>query len=242
VSGDPRTDRGAPATLQVQARAHGVLALWLDRPQARNALDATLVAALHEAFQNSRARAFVLGSTDSRCFCAGADLRLPDAERAAVSEQLYELYRAMVLAPAPIVAAVQGPAVGGGAQLALAADLRVGSPTASFRFPGPGHGLSVGAWGLPSVVGRGRTIDLCLTMRTVGAEEAAGIGLLDRVDEDPSEAALALADSLARLDPAAAARVKAITRSACGLLDALEQERAGNASWSGSVEGLSARA
>jgi enoyl-CoA hydratase len=242
VSGDPRTDRGAPATLQVEARAHGVLALWLDRPQARNALDATLVAALHEAFQNSRARAFVLGSTDSRCFCAGADLRLPDAERAAVSDHLYELYHAMVLAPAPIVAAVQGPAVGGGAQLALAADIRVGSPAASFRFPGPGHGLSVGAWGLPSVVGRGRTIDLCLTMRTVGAEEAAGIGLLDRVDEDPCEAALALADSIARLNPAAAARVKAITRSACGLLDALEQERAGNASWSGSVEGLSARA
>ena len=79
-------------------------------------------------------------------------------------------------------------------------------------------------------------------MRTVGAQEAAGIGLLDRVHEEPREAALALADSFARLHPAAAARVKAITRSACGLLDALEQERAGNAPWSGSVQGLGERA
>jgi enoyl-CoA hydratase/carnithine racemase len=79
-------------------------------------------------------------------------------------------------------------------------------------------------------------------MRTVCAEEATAIGLLDRVHEEPRETALALADSFARLHPAAAARVKAITGSACGLLDALEQERAGNAAWSGSVQGLSARA
>jgi enoyl-CoA hydratase len=225
-------------SLQVEQRDDQVVALWLDRPAARNALDRGLVAALQEAFALPGVRAFVLGSTDARCFCAGADLGLPDAERAAVSDQLYELYRTMVCAPAPIIAAIEGPAIGGGAQLAIASDLRVGSATARFRFPGPGHGLSVGAWGLPSLVGRGRAIDLCLTMRTVGAQEAASIGLLDRVEPDPGQAACVTAAAFAQLDPDAAARIKAVARVATGLLDALDSERAGNAPWSGSAEGL----
>jgi enoyl-CoA hydratase len=225
-------------SLQVEQRDDQVVALWLDRPAARNALDRALVAALQEAFALPGVRAFVLGSTDPRCFCAGADLGLPDAERAAVSDQLYGLYRTMVCAPAPIIAAIEGPAIGGGAQLAIASDLRVGSATARFRFPGPGHGLSVGAWGLPSLVGRGRAIDLCMTMRTVGAQEAASIGLLDRVELDPRQAACVTAAAFAQLDPDAAARIKAVARVATGLLDALDSERAGNAPWSGSTEGL----
>jgi enoyl-CoA hydratase len=225
--------------LQIEHRDGGVIALWLDRPAARNALDRGLVAALQEAFRLTDARAFVLGSTDPRCFCAGADLSLPDSERAAVSDQLYELYGTMINAPAPIVAAIEGPAIGGGAQLAIASDLRIGSSAARLRFPGPGHGLSVGAWALPSLVGRGRAIELCLTMRTVDAEEAARIGLLDRLDQAARETACATAAAFARLDREAAGRVKAIAMRATGLLAALEAERAGNASWAGSVEGLS---
>ena len=229
---------GENSSLQVEQRGDGVLALWLDRPATRNALDHRLVTALQEAFATPGVRAFVLGSTDSRCFCAGADLSLSDSERAAVSDGLYKLYRVMVCVPAPIVAAIEGPAIGGGAQLAIASDLRIGSPTARLRFPGPGHGLSVGAWALPSLVGRGRAIDLCLTMRTVDAVEAAMIGLLDRLDPDARRAACATAAAFAQLDPEASARVKAITQDATGLLMALDAERAGNAAWSGSVEGL----
>lgn len=215
-----------------------MVALWLDRPTARNALDDELVEALDSAFGTTPARAFVLGSTDARCFCAGADLTLSDAERAAVSDRLYGLYRTMVSAPAPIVAAIEGPAIGGGAQLAIASDLRIGSPTASFRFLGPGHGLSVGAWGLPSLVGRGRAMDLCLTMRPVPAEEAMRIGLLDRLASDPREAAYAVAAAIAQLDADALARVKAVAHAATGLLAALDAERAGNARWSGATAGL----
>jgi enoyl-CoA hydratase/carnithine racemase len=224
--------------LRVEERGDGVLALWLDRPQARNALDAELVAALGAAFHRTDVRAFVLGSTDARCFCAGADLTLGDAERAEVSNRLYELYRTMICVSAPVVAAIEGPAVGGGAQLAIASDLRIGGATARLRFQGPGHGLSVGAWALPSLVGRGRALDLCLTMRTVGAEEALTIGLLDRVEAEPREAACLLAAGIAELHPEAAARVKAVVRTATSLVAALEAERAGNAPWSGSVGGL----
>jgi enoyl-CoA hydratase/carnithine racemase len=229
---------GAGRSLRVEERGDGVLALWLDRPEARNALDHTLVSALEEAFATSGVRAFVLGTSDPRCFCAGADLRMPDAERAALSNRLYELYRLMVCAPAPIVAAIEGPAIGGGAQLALASDLRIGSPTARFRFPGPGHGLSVGAWALPSLIGRGRAVELCLTMRTVDADEALRIGLLERLEPDVRSSAIAAAAAIAQLDAPAAARVKSVARVATGLLAALDAEREGNAPWSGSVEGL----
>ncbi len=71
MSGDTRADRGATTTLQVQRPADGVVALWLDRPQVRNALDGALVDALQAAFQDTEARAYVLGSSDPRCFCAG---------------------------------------------------------------------------------------------------------------------------------------------------------------------------
>ena len=73
---------GRDGTLRTEQRGDGVMALWLDRPAARNALDPSLVSALLQAFAASEVRAFVLGSADPSCFCAGADLGLANAERA----------------------------------------------------------------------------------------------------------------------------------------------------------------
>lgn len=213
----------------------GVLLLRLARPEKRNALNPALVEALIEALRDPDARAVVLSSADPAGFCAGADLSLPDAARAAVSERLYALYAAMVSHRAPIIAAVGGPAVGGGAQLAVAADIRIGSPAARIRFVGPAHGLAVGTWALPSLVGRGRALELCLSMRDVGADEALAIGLLDRRADDAEAAALDLATHIATLDPPAVARLKGAVRDSAGLLGALEAERAGNAGWSGAM-------
>lgn len=232
------SDHADGPVLVTERPAPGVLALWLNRPRRRNALDTELVEALHQAFAGVEDGAVVLGSSDPRSFCAGADLGLDDGGRAAVSDRLYELYRVMVLCPAPIVSAIEGPAVGGGAQLAVASDLRIAGPSAVVRCAGPGHGLAVGAWALTGLVGRGRAVDLCLTMRAVAAEEALTIGLVDRVVEDPRAAALEQAAELAALDPAAVARVKGVARTASGLLAALDEEREGNRGWSGSVEGL----
>jgi enoyl-CoA hydratase/carnithine racemase len=223
----------------VDRRDDGVVRLWLDRPEKRNALHRPLVTALTEQFADRRARVFVLGSHSPGAFSGGADLSLDDSERMEVSDLLYALYVTMLDSPAPIIATLDGPAVGGGAQLALACDIRIGGSRASLRFVGPGHGLAVGAWGLPALVGRGRAVELCLSMRTVGADEALAIGLLDRVEPDPFEAALRLAGEIAMLDAAAVARVKSVARTASGVLAALEEERTGNReSWSGSVSGL----
>jgi len=216
--------------------AAGVLRLRFDRPERRNALDRRVLEALLDAFAAPEEPVVLLGSTTREAFCAGADLRLADDERAAVSDLLYELYGRMTACDAIVVAALDGPAVGGGAQLAIAADLRVASRGARIQVAGPGHGLAVAAWALPSLVGRGRAMDLCLTMRPVGADEALRIGLVDRLADDAAAAGLGLATELAALDPAAAARVKRVAWASARALDALEDERAGNrAAWSGSM-------
>ena len=224
------------SVLRTDEPAEGVLRLRMDRPAKRNAVDRELVEALLEAFDGPDAAVVVLGSTGPEAFCAGLDLSLeaPD-ERAAVSDLLYELYERMLTSAAPVVAAIAGPAIGGGAQLAIASDLRVAGPNARIRFAGAGHGLAVGAWGLGSLVGRGRAMDLCLSMREVSADEAAAIGLVDRVADDPDAAALRLATQVTRLDRAAVARVKRLVASD-DLLESLRRERRENAAaWSGEI-------
>ena len=195
-----RARPAAVSVLRTDEPAEGVLRLRLDRPAKRNAVDRELAEALVEAFGSSDAKVVILGSSGPEAFCAGLDLSLEPAERVAVSDLLYETYERMLASPAPIVASIPGPAIGGGAQLAIASDLRVAGPTAQIRFAGPGHGLAVGAWGLGSLVGRGRAMDLCLSMRPVSADEAAAMGLVDRVAHDPDAEALELATRLARLD------------------------------------------
>jgi enoyl-CoA hydratase/carnithine racemase len=222
--------------------AREVLRLRLNRPDRLNAVNMPLVSALITAFDRVDARAVVLGSSTPQAFCSGADLELEDADRAEVSDLLYELYEKMVRLSVPIVVALNGHAVGAGMQLAVAGDLRVAGPQTKMRVAGPGHGLAVAAWGLPFLVGRGRALDLCLTMRAVVAQEAIAMGLVDRIEEDPGRAAIDLASELARLDPAAVERVKRVVTEASGCLAALREERSGNrAAWSGSVEALSLR-
>jgi enoyl-CoA hydratase/carnithine racemase len=223
------------SVLRTDEPAEGVLRLRMDRPAKRNAVDRELAEALLDAFDGPDAALVLLGSTGPEAFCAGLDLSLDAPERAAVSDLLYELYERMLTSPVPIVAAIAGPAIGGGAQLAIASDVRVAGPNARIRFAGAGHGLAVGAWGLGSLVGRGRAMDLCLSMREVTADEAAAIGLVDRVADDPDAAALLLAAQVTRLDRAAVARVKRLVASD-DLLESLRRERRENAAaWSGEI-------
>jgi enoyl-CoA hydratase/carnithine racemase len=204
----------------------------LDRPDRRNALDLGMTRALHEAFAAEPAAPILLDSTDPGVFCAGADLTVSDAERAEISDLLYQCYEVMITRPGPVIAVISGPAVGGGAQLAGAADLRVAGPDASFRWTGPpGRALAVGAWLLPSLVGRGLALELTMTGRWVDAAEAERIGLVNRVYADPGQAAAILAGQLADRGTGALGSVKQIA-AAGGLLDQLAAERAANqAAW-----------
>lgn len=226
---------GTDTTVLVDHPRADVVRIRLNRPARHNAIDAELLSALDAAFDRASARAIMLGSTVAGRFCAGADLAVDDEERSTVSDGLYRLYARIIALDVPVVAAMSGPAIGGGAQLAIACDLRIATPDAWLRFVGPGHGLAVGAWGLPSLVGRGRAIDLCLTGRQVRAEEAASIGLVDRVVDDADAAAIELAGALAELDPAAVARVKAVVACDGDRSAALQLEAAGNRGWGGGL-------
>ena len=162
----------------------GCLRIRLARPERRNALDVGMARALLDSFRADPAVPVLIVSADPRAFCAGADLSLPDSERAVVSDLLYECYEVMITRPGPVIAVVEGPAVGGGAQFAAAADLRIAGPGARFRWAGPpGRDLAVGAWVLPALTGRGAALDLILTRRWVEAAEALRIGLVNRIED-----------------------------------------------------------
>jgi enoyl-CoA hydratase len=205
----------------------GYLRLLLSRPDQRNALVPGMVTALTGAMQADSDAVVLLGSTDPRVFCAGADLSLPMADRAAVSDLLYECYEHMITRPGPVIAVVGGPAIGGGAQLAAAADLRIAGPGARLRWAGPaGAGLAVGAWILPGLVGRGAALEIGMTGRWVDAAEALALGLVHRVEDDPDRVAAGLAETLAAAGPLGPGRIKAV--AAGGLLDRLQAERSAN--------------
>lgn len=210
----------------------GYLRVLLARPERRNALDPGMVTALTEAMRDAGDQPVVLGSADPGAFCAGADLAIPAVQRAAASDLLYECYEHMITRPGPVIAVLRGPAVGGGAQLAAAADLRIASPAARLRWAGPPDGgLAVGAWILPDLLGRGAALELTMTGRWLGAAEGLALGMVNRIDDDPDRVAAGLAETLAALGPQATGKIKTIA-SAGGLLDRLRAERRANqAAW-----------
>ena len=232
VLGPPGSGRPAPdASGPVPS---GYLRVRLARPERRNALDAAMTRALLDIVRADPAVPVLLESTDPAAFCAGADLTVPDRELAEVSDLLYQCYEAMVTRPGPVIAVVEGPAVGGGAQLAGAADLRIAGPRGRFRWAGPpGRDLAVGAWLLPDLIGRGAALELALTGRWVEAAEAQQLGLANLVVDEPGKVAAKLARGLLSRGAGATGNVKLIA-SAGGLLERLRAEREANrAAWGG---------
>jgi len=123
--------------LTVETSPAGYRWLRLARPERRNALDVSLLRAVTEALAAEPEVPVLLASADPRVFCAGADLTITDTERAAVSDLVYDCCKTIVTRPGPVIAVVTGAAVGGGAQLAAASDLRIAGPGARLRWTGP---------------------------------------------------------------------------------------------------------
>ena len=197
--------------------------ITLDRPDARNALTYTTYRELEDAVRTTQARCLVITGADP-AFCAGDDVKLlmaPAGERAAVpvEPQLTPAAAALLGTDVPVVAAVNGAAVGWGMELALMADLRVASQRARFGELFVKRGLCCDVAGLgrlASLVGRERAAELLFTGRIVDAEEAAAIGLVSRVvpHDDLLPSALALADRIAANPPLAVRKLKQGLRTA----------------------------
>jgi methylglutaconyl-CoA hydratase len=185
----PRASESFP--IRVEQR-EGVAIWTIDRTDRRNALSRAALLAIgklaREAAGNPSIRAIVLTGAGEVAFCAGADLKerqKMDENDVRVQIELYRSeFRPLDRSPKPVVAAINGVALGGGLELALACDLRVAAVHARLGFPETSLGIIPGAGGtqrLPRIIGEGRAKEMILLGRPLTAEEALAWGLVQRV-------------------------------------------------------------
>ena len=210
-----------PSTVVRSQPSAGIALLTLDRPDRLNAMNHELVADLHAALDEVAAdgdvRVVVLTGA-GRGFCAGLDLRdgaaVPGQEHLgrvqrgmATQQHIASLVPRLRSLPQPVIAAVNGPAAGGGLALALAADVRLAAMSARFNVAFVRIGLSgcdIGvSWLLPRLIGASRAFELLLTGRIIDADAAERLGIVSRVvpDGEVVDAALEVAAEIAANSP-----------------------------------------
>jgi enoyl-CoA hydratase/carnithine racemase len=176
----------------LQAEMVDQVAVWtLNRPDVMNAFNFDLLQALKAAVDaarfDSRVRAIIITGA-GRAFCAGADLK----ERATLAPEqvktfiytIRNLFTDIELLPQPVIAGVNGVALGGGTELALAADIRIAADTATLGLTETRLAIIPGAGGtqrLPRLVGKGKAKELIFSGRRIAADEALAIGLVNQV-------------------------------------------------------------
>lgn len=212
------------APLRVQSPADGVVLLTLDLPDRRNAMTAELTAAWATAVETLRtdpSTRCVVVTGAGAAFCAGGDLgwiaESPELSVSELRDRMLPFYRSwlsIMEIDVPVIAAVNGPAIGAGLCLALACDLRYAGERARFAAPFTALGMHPGmaaTWLLPEAVGLSVARELLFTGRTVDAGEAAGIGLVHRVypDGELLERVLEVAATIAAQAPVALRLTKA---------------------------------
>ncbi|WP_049995871.1 enoyl-CoA hydratase/isomerase family protein [Halococcus sediminicola] len=224
--------------VEVDQPVEHAVTIVFDRPEARNAMNATLNAEAEqalEAIEDSRARVIVLtGSDEASTFVAGADVaemkkRTPLEQRS--ERRPPRLYERIENHPLPTVAQINGHALGGGCELALACDVRIASADSLFGFPEITLGLIPGGGGtqrLPRLVGQGKAMELVLSGDMIDAAEAAEIKLIERVaDPDTlNEAVTEFVEAVAANSPVALSYAKQAIQasSRMGLSEGVEHE------------------
>jgi enoyl-CoA hydratase/carnithine racemase len=225
---------------------NGVALLRLERPEARNAIDTRmleeLLAHLATAREDEAVRVLVVSSSDQMGLSAGADVkeRLDEEGKVRRMQLFADLYDAIVAFPKPTVAACHGDVVGGGAEIAVACDLRVGGANLRLRFPGAALGVPVGPARLVTLCGLATAKYLLLTSRTVGADEALRLGLVNRVAPAATteEAAVELATGVAAHPPEAVARLKRLLHEWDDVEGRSKVEGVGQVEWARTGPGL----
>lgn len=225
--------------VKVERPADGVSLLRLNRPDARNALSRALKdgldAALQEAERADDVRVIVL-TGNQQAFCAGGDIK--ELGALTIEEQLatreHPLWRTLGALRKPLVAAVEGYALGGGMEIALAADIVVASQSATFGLPEVRLGILPGAGGtqrLVRLVGRQRALRYLLTGDRMSAHAAEKMGIVcEVVLEDAVARAVNLAASIAAMPPLAVRQIKEVVKLGpdASLATALALERNAN--------------
>lgn len=220
----------------LERRGH-VAVVTLNRPEARNAIDSRMALALGEAVeeieQDGEVWAVVLTGAGGRSFCAGADLKAiarGESNAAPLHESWGFAGFVDHVPSAPVLAAVEGAALGGGTEICLACDLVVAGASARFGLPEVRRGIIPGGGGLvrlPAQVPAKIANELVLTGRELSADEAARLGLVNRVvaDGDALVAALALAEEICANAPLAIRAAKRVLSTGAGLAGELLADR-----------------
>jgi enoyl-CoA hydratase/carnithine racemase len=225
---------------------NGVAILRLERAKARNAINTRMLVELLEHLAVARAddavRVLAISSADHLGLSAGADVREQmDAEGEVRRMQLFaDLYDGIVGFPKPTIAACHGDVVGGGAEIAIACDMRVGGSNLRMRFPGAALGVPVGPARLVTLCGLAAAKYLLLSSRTVGADEALRLGLVNRVAPAAAteDSALELAAAVASHPPEAVARLKRMLHEWDDIEGRSKIEGIGQVDWARTGPGL----
>jgi enoyl-CoA hydratase/carnithine racemase len=220
--------------------------LRLERAEARNAINTQMLdemlAHLDRAKGDVEARVVVISSNDHLGLSAGADVKeeLDKDGRVHRMELFARVYDELTSFPKPTVAACHGSVVGGGAEIAVACDLRVGGSNLRMRFPGAELGVPVGPARLVTLCGLATAKYLLLTSRIVSADEALRMGLVHRVAPAAAteDSALELAAEVAAHPPEAVARLKAMLNRWDGVVERSADEGRGQVEWERSGPGL----
>lgn len=224
----------------------GVALIQLDRSNALNAINTEMLEELigHVAAtrESGAVRVLVFSSTDYSAFSAGADIKEDiDAEGKVRKMQLFaDLYDAVVQFPKPTIAACHGYTVGGGAEIAVACDIRVGGSNLQMRFPGAALGVPVGPARLVTLCGLSHAKYLLLSSNTVKADEALRMGLVNQVAPGAAteNTALELAGRIAVHEPEAVARLKRMLHRWDDIEGRSAEEGRGQVEWQRSGPGL----
>jgi enoyl-CoA hydratase len=210
------------------ARREAVAILTLDRQDVLNALSFAMLREIGEAIDQvaqSDARALIVTGAGAKAFCAGADIKelrgRSSLEQKRGAELGQGVFAKLDALPLPSIAAINGHAVGGGLELAMACTFRLAARHAKMGLPEIKLGLIPGYGGtqrLPRLVGEARALEIIMTGRTVDADEAFRIGLVNRlIDGEPLEAGMAFARELTRFSLRTLEFARAAVRRAADL-------------------------
>lgn len=214
-------------SVTITRHTEAIRILTIDHPPVNALNQATGVAlfdAVHEVSAASEVRVIVI-TGNGKCFVAGADLNELAAWNSqtalAEGERLRAVFAALRHSPKAVIAAINGPVLGGGLELALSCDMRVAAENVILGLPEVTLGVLPGAGGtqlLPRLVGLGRALEMMTTGRTVDAKEALAIGLIDQLAVDSVlDDAIKLAEKIAANAPLAVAGIKAAAYAALSL-------------------------
>jgi enoyl-CoA hydratase/carnithine racemase len=223
-----------------------IAVMRLQRGGARNAINTEMLELMLERLaavrEDDEVRVLVISSDDPLALSAGADLKEELDEEGGVRrvELFAELYDELIAFPKPTVAACMGDVVGGGAEMAIACDMRVGGSNLRMRFPGAALGIPVGPARLVTLCGLGAAKYLLLSARTVAADEALRIGLVNRVAPaaKTESSAVALAADIATNPPEAVAVLKRMLHEHDGVVERTSAEGRVQVEWGRSGQGL----